>query len=239
MPESPQNPPGPSFVPPGTKARALVLATSNPGKALEYQALLSEALSKRNITLLTLADFLDQGQVFQVAEETGQGFLENAFLKAQHYAKQTNLPALADDSGLLVSALGGAPGHRSARYGGPGLNDQDRNAKLISDLNQKLLTLDAKKKTREAYFETVLVLANKSGWRFLSWSGTLMGQIATSPRGSGGFGYDPIFIPQGYDQTLAELSADQKNSLSHRGEAIKKALKDAPLIDDWISGYRG
>ncbi|MDR2301032.1 MAG: non-canonical purine NTP pyrophosphatase [Deltaproteobacteria bacterium] len=232
--QKPQKPADPKKVSPGDPFRVLLLATSNQGKVREYKALLKPLLVKLSLNLLTLGDLKARGFEFPEAREGAQSFTENAFLKARHYADLSSCPTLADDSGLCVLALDGAPGVLSARYGAVGLTDPKRSQKLLTDLDKKLLSLNTQNKTREAYFETALVLAKKGLDNHLAWTGRLHGSIAAAPKGAGGFGYDPIFIPRGYDQTLAELSLSEKNRLSHRGEAIFKALKDSDLIDAFL-----
>jgi XTP/dITP diphosphohydrolase len=183
---------------------------------------------------LTLSDLQAQGLDLPPAQETGATFAENALQKARHYASLSSQPTLADDSGLCLLALNGSPGVLSARYGGPNLTDPARNQKLLTELDQKLLSLATSNKTRQAYFETALVLAKKSPPNYLSWTARLHGTMAPAPKGSHGFGYDPIFIPHGYDRTLAELSLKEKNLLSHRAKALAKALDDQDLIDSFL-----
>ncbi len=160
------------------------------------------------IRVLTVSDLpTDPGDV----EETGTTFWENAILKAQTYAARTGLPALADDSGLMVDALGGAPGVYSARYAP---TPAARIEKLLAALT------DVPDAQRTAHFVCVVALATPDG-RLIAAEGRVEGKITFAPRGSGGFGYDPIFeLPNG--QTMAELSAEVKNTLSHRGRALER-----------------
>lgn len=147
-------------------------------------------------------------------EETGQTFFENARIKAEYFSRNTSLPALADDSGLEVEILNGAPGIFSARYAGPGCSYDDNNRKLLKELE------NIPDEQRGAKFVCVAVLAFPDG-RIFSTEGVITGKIARRPRGTGGFGYDPIFeLPDG--RTMAELSQEEKNKISHRGKAFRK-----------------
>ena len=184
----------------------LLIATRNAGKVLEFSRLLGDL----PVTLRGLADFPDLGEV----EETGETLEENATLKARVYAGQTGLLALADDSGLHVDALGGAPGVRSARYAGPLVTDAERNALLLSALNA---TRDGERRAR---FVCVLALYRPAGDSLKLFRGTCEGRIGHEPRGDGGFGYDPIFIPDGYSQSFGELPSDVKDRISHRAVAL-------------------
>jgi len=141
-------------------------------------------------------------------------FAENAIAKAQFYASATSLCALADDSGLEVTALNGAPGVFSARYAGAHASDADRRTLLLSELNK----LGAP--TRRARFVAVVAISNPNGEILNLSEGICEGTISFSPRGTGGFGYDPLFIPEGYDQTFAELPDTIKNQISHRARAL-------------------
>jgi len=189
----------------------VVLASSNGGKQREFAALFAPLGH----------ELLLQSQ-FDVppAEETGASFAANALLKAAHAAARTGLPALADDSGLEVDALGGRPGVHSARYAGPGASDADNNRRLLDEL---AAVPDA---ARTARYRCVLALVRGPGDPApLFADGSWEGRIAHAPRGHGGFGYDPLFIPVGFDCTSAELSADHKNRLSHRGAAAHALLE--------------
>lgn len=185
----------------------LLIATGNNAKSLELQELLSDL----RITLLDLKAFPEIERV----GETGSTFIDNASLKAVGYAVQTNLMTLADDSGLEVEALGGAPGIRSARYAGEGASDLDRIDALLKELGDD--------SNRAAQFVSAIVIANGNGEILNRALGTCAGNIASLPRGSGGFGYDPIFIPDGYDLTFAELGPKIKNQISHRARALRSA----------------
>lgn len=189
----------------------LLIATRNAGKIKE----LNELLKNLPVNLRSLKDFPHLGEV----AETGQTFSENATLKASAYALQSQLWALSDDSGLEVKALQGAPGVFSARYGGEQISDEARIQKLLDELNA------TKDTSRQARFVCVMAIANEKGEIVFTAEGICNGFIAEKPRGSNGFGYDPIFIPEGFDQTFGELSADLKSQISHRAQAIKKIIR--------------
>lgn len=184
----------------------LLIATRNPGKVQEFSRLL------RDLPVRTrgLADFPDACEV----EETGETFEENAAIKARVCSALTGLPTLADDSGLQVDALGGEPGVRSARYAGPHATDADRNALLLSELSA---THDA---DRRARFVCVLALIRPADDSLKLFKGTCEGRIGPEPRGAGGFGYDPIFIPDGYEESFGELPPEVKDRISHRAVAL-------------------
>jgi len=186
----------------------IVLATRNRGKIEEIRSILSEL----DVELVGL-DSLDD---VPVPEETGETFLENALIKARAVHEATGLFALADDSGLEVDALDGAPGIRSARYGGEGLSDKERYMKLLSEMR------DVPEGKRSAHFRCVMVLypAPGTGSKALATEGFLYGEIATSPRGENGFGYDPVFYLPERGRTVAELAAEEKNTISHRYRAL-------------------
>jgi XTP/dITP diphosphohydrolase len=150
-------------------------------------------------------------------EETGSTFIENALIKAEHYHQQTNLITLADDSGLVVDALGGRPGIYSARYGGEGLSNEQQIVKLLEELKNVPQSL------RTARFVCSIALAGP-GWR-RTFEESCEGLIAFEPRGSGGFGYDPIFFDPQVGRTFAELTPEEKSARSHRGKALREARK--------------
>lgn len=156
-------------------------------------------------------------------EETGETFAQNAQLKAEFYAGCGGLPALADDSGLEVVALGGEPGVRSARYAGPSATDEDRNALLLKKLEGVPFH------ARLARFVCAIALARPGGTTEIV-EGVLPGVIELAPRGSGGFGYDPLFYVLDEDKTLAELSVERKNQISHRAIAARAARQ---VLDRW------
>jgi XTP/dITP diphosphohydrolase len=186
----------------------LLLATNNPGKAAEYRALLAgcgwELVTPREIGL-ELA-----------VEEAGQDYRQNAKIKAAKFAQASGLVALADDSGLEVDGLGGRPGPLSARYGGPGLSDRERVTTLLQELE------GIAEERRTARFRCAIALAWPEG-RVDLFEGTLEGLIVQEARGESGFGYDPVFLLPGRGRTLAELPPEEKNAVSHRGEAARKA----------------
>lgn len=187
----------------------LLVATNNPGKAKEFQSLLAPI----SITVQRLSDVFS-GEIADVAE-TADSFAGNAELKAVTYAKLAHLPTVADDSGLEVAALNGEPGVHSARWI-PG-TDQDRVAVLLKRMEGV--------EHRSAQFTCTLCLyVPKSDVRHF-FTGVVTGEIALADRGNQGFGYDPIFIPDGYEQTFAELGAEVKNELSHRRRAIDELLQ--------------
>lgn len=188
--------------------RRLVLATGNAGKAREIGALLAPA----GVEIVAQADY-----GIEPADETGLTFIENAILKARHAASGSGLPALADDSGLVVDALGGAPGIRSARYAGTG--GDAANIRLL------LAELAGVPAPRSARFVCVAVLLRHAEDPLpLVCEGRWEGLIAAAPRGAGGFGYDPVFIPAGDHRSAAELEPGEKNRRSHRGLAFAELL---------------
>ena len=189
--------------------KSIVLASGNPGKKAEIEALL-EPLGTRVITQVELG--------ITEAEEPHDSFLENALAKARHVCFATRLPALADDSGLCVDALGGAPGVHSARYAGEPKSDQKNNQKLLAEMSTR--------DNRSAHYECVLVLMRGPGdAQPLVASAQWHGSIARQPRGGGGFGYDPLFLPLGSAKSAAELEPEEKNRISHRGQALAKLLE--------------
>ncbi len=182
----------------------LLLGTTNPGKTREILGILGDI---PGISWLTPAEV-----PVPTVPETGTTFLENALLKARTIAVATGYATLAEDSGLEVDALGGAPGVQSARYAGDPPDYAANNAQLLATL--------AEVGDRRARFRTVAALALPDG-RVWTAEGTLEGTIADAPRGRGGFGYDPLFVPLGETRTLAEMSAEEKNALSHRRRALE------------------
>jgi XTP/dITP diphosphohydrolase len=189
----------------------IVLATGNKGKVKE----LSSMLSDLNIELLPQSEF----HVTEVAE-TGSTFVENAIIKARHAARITGLPAIADDSGLAVNALGGAPGVYSARYAGEEANDQDNIQKLLQALN------GVAPEQRQARFLCVLVyMAHADDPTPIICQGEWHGTITTQTMGDNGFGYDPVFWLAEQNCSSAQLTPAQKNQLSHRGKALALMVK--------------
>jgi XTP/dITP diphosphohydrolase len=190
-----------------------VLASGNAGKVREFAAL----LAARDIQVVPQSDF---GLV--TPEETGTTFLDNALLKAR-YAATAGLPALADDSGIEVDALGGSPGVRSARYAGEHASDADNLKLLLREL------ADVPEPRRTARYRCVLVyLRTPQDPQPLIATGLWEGRILTAPRGAGGFGYDPVFQPEGMTVSAAELPAAEKNLLSHRAQALRALLAGLP-----------
>jgi XTP/dITP diphosphohydrolase len=184
----------------------LVLATANAGKQREFAALLAP---------LGIELVLQSALGIDSAAETGSTFEANALLKARHAAARAGLPALADDSGLEVDALDGRPGVWSARYAGARATDADNNAHLLTELS------GVPPEGRRARYRCVLALARSADDAApLIASGSWQGRIATRPAGGGGFGYDPLFVPEGQVLTAAELPPAQKNALSHRARAL-------------------
>ncbi len=188
------------------KLSKLVLASNNLGKAKEIQKITAahgwEIVSQANFNTPEI-------------EETGLSFIENAILKARNAAKHSGMPALADDSGLEVVALKGAPGVYSARYAGDQKSDTANVAKLLHELAGSAI--------RQARFVTVLTLHHAG--KYYVFEGEIQGQINDEPTGSNGFGYDPVFVPEGMDQTFAELSLVEKNQIAHRARALQKFKK--------------
>jgi XTP/dITP diphosphohydrolase len=190
---------------------SIVLATGNPGKIRELRELLREI----PFELKSLRDF---DQIKEV-EETGSTFRENAVIKACGFARQTGQICLADDSGLEIEALGGAPGVQSARFAGAGAGYDVKNAKLLSLLEE---SGDAERRAR---FVCVMALADSSGRVIHTAEGICAGSLAHEPRGNRGFGYDPIFVPEGFDQTFGELGDDLKQRISHRARATELIIR--------------
>ena len=188
-----------------------MLATFNPGKVRELRELFGEI----PFTVSGLRDFDDVGEV----EETGSTFRENAEIKARAFASQTGQLCLADDSGLEVMALGGAPGVHSARFAGKETGYEVKIAKLLQELQ------NTNYPGRRARFVCVMALANTDGEILHIAEGVCDGHIAAEPRGVGGFGYDPIFIPDRYDATFAELGDEIKQQISHRGRAAQLIIR--------------
>jgi XTP/dITP diphosphohydrolase len=188
----------------------LVLATNNPGKLREFR----ELLAPLGFDVEPLAQFTHVN-----ADETGLSFIENAILKARHASQAANLPAIADDSGIEVDALRGAPGIYSARYAGAGASDRRNLDKLLDALR------DVPLEQRTARYQCALV--------FMRWptdpsplvcQASWEGRVIATPRGAGGFGYDPVFELPALGKTAAELSADDKNRISHRGKALRELV---------------
>ena len=187
--------------------RRVVLASGNQGKLREMAAILAPL----GLEVRALRDFTDESPV-----EDGQSFVENAIIKARFAASASGLPAIADDSGLEVDALAGAPGIRSARFAGESADDEANNRELLARLG------DVPEPARSARYRCAMVYMRSADDPSpvvcqASWEG----RIATQSSGSGGFGYDPLFLPRGMQGTAAELASERKNELSHRGKALR------------------
>lgn len=194
----------------------VVLASSNKGKLRELSALLAPLGY----------EVVPQGALgIDTPPETGDTFAANALLKARHAAAESNLPALADDSGIEVDALNGRPGIYSARYAGEGASDQDNLLKMLGEMQG----VPALKRTARYQCVIAFVSTADDPDPILA-KGTWEGWLTSQPRGLEGFGYDPIFIPSGFDRTAAELDPGEKNSLSHRGQALRALLAQLPKI---------
>lgn len=187
---------------------SLVLASGNPGKKRELQ----ELLAPLGIQVVTQTEL-----GITEADEPHQSFLGNALAKARHASFATRLPALADDSGLCVDALGGAPGVQSARYAGEPRSDARNNEKL-------LLQMKTQNDRRARYVCALALVRGPGDAQPLVAQAEWHGEIARAPRGSGGFGYDPLFYLKELDKTAAELEPARKNRISHRGQALAKLL---------------
>jgi len=195
----------------------IVLATRNSGKVKEFRQLLKNF----PVEIKNLNDF---GPIPEV-EEDGATFDDNAYKKASFTAKVLGLPAIADDSGLVVEALGGAPGVKSARYAGDKATDNENIKKLLREMEGK--------NDRRAAFECVISIAVPSG-PALTYDGRCEGEITTEPHGASGFGYDPVFLFPEYGKTFAELTSDEKNRVSHRGKALGEVVQEFDKILSWL-----
>ncbi len=193
----------------------IVLATHNLHKIREFREMLKPL---KGFDVLSLTQFPN----YNLPEETGKTFEDNAVLKAVDAAKALNAWVIADDSGLVVPALKGAPGVFSARYAGLDATDSENRKKLLEAMEK----LNGEQ--RHAYFECVLALASPEGLKKCV-SGKVEGEIASFERGRNGFGYDPLFIKHGYDKTFAELTEDIKNKISHRRKALERLL---PILEE-------
>lgn len=189
----------------------LLLATGNAGKTVELRNL----LSRIEVELIDLSAF----PAIESVPETGSTFRENAEIKASGYARATGMYAVADDSGLDVFALGGEPGVHSARYGGPGLDDRGRTGLLLENMR------DLTGNERSAQFTSAISLARADGKILHTCEASCPGSITQKPSGDKGFGYDPVFLPDGYSETFGELSADIKDKISHRSKAMRLFIR--------------
>lgn len=200
-----------------SKKPVLVIATRNRGKTAEIRDLLQGFP-------MEVQDLSDFGPIPEV-EEDGQTFDENAYKKSSFTARVLGYPALADDSGLAVAALNGAPGVLSARFGGEGLSDADRCRKLLAEMKGR--------SDRRAAFECVLSLAVPSG-PALTYEGRCEGLLTEAPAGANGFGYDPIFFYPPSGKTFAQLTREEKNRISHRGKALQELRAEFEKVILWI-----
>jgi XTP/dITP diphosphohydrolase len=200
--------------------RILVIATRNKGKTAEIRALLKGF----PVSIKNLDDF---GPLPEV-EEDGTTFEENAYKKASFTARVLGYPALADDSGLCVDALGGAPGVQSARWAGEHATDQERCEKLLAELNACHL--------RRAVFHCVLSISVPSG-PALTYEASCEGEIARTPAGENGFGYDPVFFFPPAGRTFAQLSREEKGRVSHRGKALHELAQEFDKVLKWIDRH--
>ncbi|HEX5706278.1 MAG TPA: XTP/dITP diphosphatase [Pyrinomonadaceae bacterium] len=189
----------------------LLIATRNAGKVAEFARIFADL----PLRLRGLAEFSVEAD----AEETGETFAENATLKAEFYGARAGIPTLADDSGLEVEALGGAPGVLSARYAGTNASDRQRIERLLRELET---TGDDERRAR---FVCVIALTFPQTDETELFSGECRGRIIDEPRGGEGFGYDPVFMPEGYSQTFGELPPEIKNRISHRARASAAAAR--------------
>ncbi len=192
--------------------KRLVVASRNRAKAREIARILCD--EELDFGVVSLADFPE----LCLPPETGATFAANAVAKARHVAEATGLSAIADDSGLEVDALGGEPGIRSARFSGEGATDEDRYRKVLC------LMEDVPDDRRRARFQCAAAFAAAEGDELLA-EGVCEGRIAREAAGAGGFGYDPIFVPDGHECTMAQLTAEEKHAISHRGRALRRLAK--------------
>ena len=195
----------------------IVLATKNAGKVKEFQQLLKNF----PVEIKNLNDF---GPIPEV-EEDGATFDDNAYKKASFTAKVLGLPAIADDSGLVVEALDGAPGVRSARFAGENATDKENIEKLLHEMEGI--------SNRKAAFECVISIAVPSG-PALTYEGRCEGEITVKPEGTSGFGYDPVFYYPEYGKTFAEISGEEKNKVSHRGRALQEVAAEFDKVLAWL-----
>jgi XTP/dITP diphosphohydrolase len=198
----------------------LVIATRNKGKTKEIKALLKDF----PVNIKNLDDF---GPIPHL-EEDGDTFDENAYKKASFAARILGLPALADDSGLIVEALDGAPGIHSARYAGENATDEQRYLKLLEDMKGK--------SNRKAAFECVISIAVPTG-PALTYEARCEGLITTEPAGSNGFGYDPVFFYPPHNKTFAQITGKEKNRISHRGKALAELKSEFDKVLIWIKQH--
>lgn len=186
----------------------LLIATINDGKLRELRHLIGQL----PLTLVRLSDIGIDAEIAEI----GSTFAENATIKAEGYARLASMPTLADDSGLVIDSLDGRPGVHSARYAGDNATDPERVKKVLTEMKDMTV--------RTARFICVAALADTTGQIIASVEGTCEGKIIREPLGDSGFGYDPIFLPNGFDKTFAELDPETKNRISHRADAVSKII---------------
>ncbi len=196
----------------------IVIATRNNNKTKEIK----EYFKDSDIDFKDLNDF---GPIPEVVED-GDTFEDNAYKKASFTARVLGFPAMADDSGLCVDALDGAPGVFSARFAGEDATDKERTAKILAELEGN--------ENRDAYFECVISLAVPTG-PALTYEGKCEGKITDEPRGENGFGYDPVFFYPGFNKTFAEASIEEKSHVSHRGKALKELKNELDKVTVWLN----
>lgn len=196
----------------------LLLGTKNSGKIEEAREILD--FPEGGLELLSFRE-----HAFSDPEEIGESYAENSLQKARTISKETGLPVLSDDSGLEVSQLDGAPGYRSARFAGPDATDEENLSLLMEEMDGL--------SNRGARFVTVATLYISPQERYVA-KGVLEGEIALAPRGNSGFGYDPVFVPEGSERTLAQLGEERKNEISHRRKALEKIRVELRTIQRGI-----
>lgn len=187
----------------------VIIASTNQGKLKEFEELMKDL----SVEIKSLKDFPEIGDI----EENGESFAENAYIKAKAVFEATGCISIADDSGLEVDALNGAPGIYSARYAGEEKNDLENNKKLLNEMEAFT------EAQRGAQFHCAIVAIDKNGKRYDA-EGIVRGRILHAPQGENGFGYDPLFYIQEFGRTTAELSMDEKNKISHRGKAVRQIV---------------
>ncbi|MGL4208931.1 MAG: RdgB/HAM1 family non-canonical purine NTP pyrophosphatase [Candidatus Adiutrix sp.] len=202
--------------------QTILIATKNKHKAKELASLFVSVAHT-----VPLEKWENENNILPEPTEDGHSFAENAVLKARFYAQKTGLCALADDSGLSVLALNGAPGILSARYGYPHFNDQNRCEFLLSNMKNKW--------DRRGFFTSVLALAKPSG-QSLFWEGQVFGLISRKPQGDGGFGYDPVFYYPLGRRTFGQMSGEEKNAISHRAVATRLFVADLNRVNRFLLG---
>ena len=190
--------------------KTVIIASTNQGKFKEFK----ELMKGLSVEVKSLKDFPEIGDI----EENGASFAENAYIKAKAVFDATGCLSIADDSGLEVDALDGAPGIYSARYAGEEKNDTANNEKLLSEMNV------VSDKNRGAQFHCAIVAIDQNGTRYDA-EGIVRGHILRAPQGENGFGYDPLFYIEEFGRTTAELSMDEKNKISHRGQAVRQIVE--------------